>query len=331
MSAGRSLAALLAGLAAFGLAVRLGDWQASYLAAWLGLLALPLGALPLAAGLDALAPRGFLSLRPSLRRCLGLMPVAALLALPLVGVVPALYPFAGGTPAATPLAEIWLTTPFFAARIVAALALWVWLCLRVAAGRGPVALVLGLHAVLATLVSFDLVTALDPRLGSSLIGLLMMVAWSGAALAAALLVLPPGKRPEAGLLPLALLLAAWVFLHFVQFFVVWSANLPAEVSWYLARGGLLGRALSVAGGAVAVFAALLTLRPGPWTTRVLAGLALVVHGAEMAWLVTPASRGGFVVTGQDGLAGFAVAFLALGLASHPALRHPARLAPERPA
>ena len=44
--------------------VLLGDWQACYLAAWLCLLALPLGALPLVAGLDALAPERFAILRP---------------------------------------------------------------------------------------------------------------------------------------------------------------------------------------------------------------------------------------------------------------------------
>ena len=311
MTAARPLLRLAAGLAALALAVLLGDWQAGYLAAWLTLLALPLGALPLVAGLDALAPERFAILRPALVGGLRLMPVAALLALPLIAVVPVLYPFATGTPAATPLAAIWTTPPFLAARLVAALALWLWLGRRAAAGRGPAALVLGLHAVLATLVSFDLITALDSRLGSSLIGLLMLVAWSGAALAAALLVT---RRPEAGLLPLALLTATWAFLHFVQFLVVWSANLPAEVSWYLARGGLLGRGLSLAGGTAALLAAALTLRPGPWTTRAVAALTLAVHAGEMAWLVTPAARGAFVVTGPDVLAGLGVAAVAAGLA-----------------
>ncbi|MFD1283231.1 hypothetical protein, partial [Methylobacterium goesingense] len=261
MSAGRPLLLLVAGLAALGLAIRLGDWQAGYLAGWLALLSLPLGALPLVAALDAVAPERFASLRPALAACLRLMPVAAILALPLGAVVPALYPFATGSPAATPLAAIWLTLPFLAARLATAHALWLWLCRRVAAGRGPVALWLGLHAVLATLLSFDLITALDPRLGSSLIGLLTMAAWSGAAIASALLV-TPARGPEAGLLPLAVLTAAWAFLHFVQFLVVWSANLPAEVAWYLARGGLLGRGLGLAGGAAALLAAALTLRPG---------------------------------------------------------------------
>lgn len=256
-----ALLPILTGLAALGLAVRLGDWQVSYLAAWLCLAALPLGALPLLVGLDALAPKRFAPLRPTLLRALRLMPAVALLALPLGAVVPALYAFARGAPAPTPLAAVWLTTPFLLVRLAAALALWIWLCRRATRPGYPLALVLGLHAVLATVLSFDLVTALDPRLASSLVGLLVMVSWSGLALAAA--ILWTSSRPEAGAVPLALLLAAWAFLHFVQFLVVWSANLPAEASWYLARGGLLGRAFSLAGGAAALAAAALTLRPGP--------------------------------------------------------------------
>lgn len=310
-----ALPLILAGLAALGLGVLLGEWQAAYLAAWLCLLALPLGALPLVVALDALGPARAasttVSLRPALLRCLGLMPVAALLGLPLLAVVPDLYPFARGAPASTPLAAFWLTVPFVLARLAVALALWVWLCRRAARPGYPAALVLGLHAVLATLVSFDLVTALDPRLGSSLIGLLMMVSWSGLALAAAILRTP--ARPESGAVPLALLMATWAFLHFVQFLVVWSANLPAEVSWYLARGGFLGRALSLAGGAVALLAAALTLQPGPWATRAVAALALAVQAAGLAWFVTPAARGAFVVTLPDALAGLGLACLAAGL------------------
>ena len=33
-----------------------------------------------------------------------------------------------------------------------------------------------------------------------------------------------------------------VVFIFVQFLIVWSANLPPEVAWYFARGGWVGRA-----------------------------------------------------------------------------------------
>ncbi len=264
-------------------------------------------------GLDALAPERFGPLRPALLRALGLMPVTALLALPLGAVVVDLYPFAKGAPAPTPLAAVWLTTPFVLTRLAAALALWIWLCRRAARPEPPLALVLGLHAVLATVLSFDLVTGLDPRLASSLVGLLVMGSWSGLALAAAILRTP--DRPEAGAVPLALLLAAWPSCTSCS--SSWSGRRtsPAEASWYLARGGLLGRALALSGGAAALLAAGLTLRPGSWATRAAAALALAVQVAGLAWWVTPAPRGAFVVTVPDILAGFGLAAVAVGLAT----------------
>ena len=59
--------------------------------------------------------------------------------------------------------------------------------------------------------------------------------------------------------------------------------------------------------------AALTLRPGPWATRAVAALALAVQAAGLAWFVTPAARGAFVVTLPDALAGLGLACLAAGL------------------
>ncbi len=38
-----------------------------------------------------------------------------------------------------------------------------------------------------------------------------------------------------------MLLAIWGFVHAAQYLTVWSANLPEEARWYLARDGALGR------------------------------------------------------------------------------------------
>lgn len=314
----RTLLFAVAGLAALGLAGLVGGWAltaAVYRAAWLALLALPLGALPLVLAFDRVPAQA--PLRPALHRLLALMPAAALLALPVLVTVPLLGPLAPAAGPETPLARVWLMPGLVIARLVAALVLWLWLCARAGrlGGRGA-ALALVLHAVLATLVAIDLVTALDPRLASTLLGVLIQVAWSGSALAAALLI-ARAERPD-GLTALAVLLALWAFLHFVQFLVVWSANLPAEVAWYLARGGLAGRGLAVCGGLVVVLGAALTLRPGPAATRVLAGLVLGLHAAEMLWFVTPALRGGFTLGLTEILGG--LGFVGLALASRPAGR-----------
>lgn len=315
-----------------------GGWRgaaSSYLAAWLVLLALPVGALPVTIVAERFGKRvrerGGIEMLAGLRRLMALMPVAALLGLPVLAAVPVLYPWVGAA-ARTPLAAYWFTTPFFAARVIAYLAAWTWLSIRFARpfdepGEGRTVPAVGLHAVVGTLFTTDVIASLDPRLDSTLLGLLVMTAWSGLAFAAAILLAweepePVGRgrtAPGRGrLVPLAVLLGLWAFMHFVQFLIVWSANLPPEVAWYFARGGSLGRGLSIGAGAVVVLAGLATLRPGRPTTRVLAGAALAVHALEMFWLVTPALRDRFVLRPADGFAALAVACLAAAL--HPLLR-----------
>ncbi|MDP4024708.1 hypothetical protein Q8W71_18940 [Methylobacterium sp. NEAU 140] len=329
----RPLLLAAAGLAALALCVFVAGWRGaagSYLAAWLVLLALPVGAMPITVVAERFGERvrarGGVEMLAALRRLMGLMPAAALLGLPVLAMGPLLYPWADAPPR-TPLAALWFTAPFFAARVIAYLAAWTWLCLRFAKaydapGEARTVPAVGLHAVVATLFVIDVIAALDPRLDSALLGLLVPTAWSGLAFAAAILLAweepePIGRGrtvPGRGrLIPLVVLLSLWAYMHFVQFLIVWSANLPPEVSWYFARGGALGRGLALAGGAVVALAGLATLRPGRVITRWLAGAALCVHALEMSWLVTPALRDRFVIRWSDALAALALAALAAAL------------------
>ena len=342
-----SLAVLGSGLLALGVVA--GGWRGaagSTLAAWLAALALPVGALPVTVVAERFGrrvrERGGVEMLGALRRLMALMPAVALLGLPVAAAGPLLYPWTTAVPR-TELAALWFTPPFFAARVFAYLAAWTWLCVRFAnpfdePGEGRTVPAVALHAVAGTLFVADVVASLDPRLDSALMGMLVLTAWSGLAFSAAILLAweepePVGRGrtvPGRGrLIPLVVLLALWAYMHFVQFLIVWSANLPPEVSWYHARGGPAGRALAVAGGAVVALAGLATLRPGRVITRALAAAALGVHVLEMFWLVTPALRDRFVIRGSDALA-------ALGLACLVAALHPvlaplvARLTPAGP-
>ena len=329
----RSIATLLLGLGALALAVLAGGSRgaaASYLAAWLALLAFPVGALPIAIVMECFGlrrhDRGEGELSKALRRLVGLMPVAAFLGLPVLLAVGRIYPWIDAAPA-TPLAAVWFTLPLFTLRVIVYLAAWIWLAARFAiptdvADDGRTISGVALHAVVGTLAITDLVGSLDHRLGSSLEGLLVLTAWSGLALAAAILLAPEEPTPigrgravpgQDRLVPLVVLLSLWAFLHFVQFLIVWSANLPQEVLWYLARGGWLGRALASLGGAVVLLGALATLRPGRPTTRVLAAVVVVLHAVEMFWFVTPALRDRFVIRWSDAFAAMAVGCLAVAL------------------
>lgn len=329
----RPLVLAVAGLLALGLAILAGGPRAaagSCLAAWLVLLALPVGALPVTVVAERFGrkvrERGGVEMLAALRRLMGLMPAAGLIGLPVLAASLTLYPWMAGPPK-TALAAVWFTAPFFLARGILYLAAWTFLCLRFARpfdepGEGRTVPAVALHAVIGTLFAIDVVAALDPRLDSALLGLLLMTAWSGLAFAAAVLLAweepePIGRGrvvPGRGrLIPLVVLLGLWAYMHFVQALIVWYANLPQEVAWYAARGGWTGRALAVAAGLVAVLAGLQTLRPGRVTTRALAGAALLVHALEMYWLVTPALRDRFVLRWSDALAAVAVACLAAAL------------------
>lgn len=324
---------VILGAGALAVALSTGNLKgvaSSCLAAWLVLLALPVGALPVTVVAERFGKkvreRGGVEMLAALRRLMTLMPAAALIGLPVLAASLLLYPWMHEPPR-TALASYWFTRPFFLVRCVAYLAAWTWLCWRFARpfdapGEGRTVPAVALHAVVGTLFALDVVAALDPRLDSALLGLLLMTAWSGLAFAAAVMLAweepePIGRGravPGRGrLIPLVVLLGLWAYMHFLQALIVWSANLPEEVAWYSARGGWMGRSLAVASGVVASLAGLATLRPGRVITRALAAAALIVHALEMFWLVTPALRDRFVLRLSDGLAALAVACIAAAL------------------
>ncbi|MGY2051725.1 hypothetical protein [Methylobacterium sp. JK268] len=311
----------------------------SYLAAWLVLVSLPAGALPLLMGLE-LAGFAAEPMAASLRRLLGLLPVAAILLVPILLNLGGLYGGGRGPAPRTALAAIWFTPAFFTLRSLLYLAVWLWLAEtfrrapidlgleQAAARRRRAALGMVLHAVLGTLAAEDWVQSVDPGLASTAFGLLVMTIQAGLALSAAALVaarassgrpLRDNRMAAAFADPMLVLLACWGFVHVVQYLVVWSGNLPEEARWYIDRGGALARVGAVAALAT-VLLALLVLLPRrvvgrPAALVGVAVLVLAVHGAEIFWLVTPGFRGAFRVTLSDILALVGVVGVAVGLSS----------------
>jgi hypothetical protein len=88
----------------------------------------------------------------------------------------------------------------------------------------------------------------------------------------------------------------WAYITFFQFFIIWMANRPESVSWYLHRIGSPW-------GEIAVFlifahfvAPLLVLLPyrikrNPRALVLVAGWILVVHYIHMHWIVVPSAPG----------------------------------------
>lgn len=308
---------LLAAMALLGVGV-----MPSYLAAWLLWMALPLGALPLVMAMELMGVRGW-ALLPILRRMLLLLPVGAVLAIPVMLGVGGLY----GRPG---LPAWWMQAPFLLGRMSAMLAVWVVLAFLfsrapAAPRRGLAVVGLMLHLVLGSLAALDWVMSLDAGLGSSAFGVVVMAGQAATALCAAAFLLAlstdgPAVPSEVPPLMIGFLLV-WMFVQFIQYLVVWSANLPAEIVWYSVR--------TAGWGAVAVWTCVACALLGlslllpyavarvPVVMAAVAAMLLLAHGVLLLWTVLPPFRGGLVPGWADAPAlaalGGLAAFLMLTL------------------
>ena len=320
----------------------------SYLGAWLFLLALPLGALPILMALELLdGPET--ALTAPLRRLAAVMPFAAVLAVPVLLRLGSLYPSLSSDRPGLP--GWWMTDLGFVLRTIVFLLAWTALSLvfsrpdtgrRLDARRPFLAgLGLALHPVMATLAAFDWVQEVEPSFVSSALGLLLIAAQCSIAVSLAVLMALVGRpEPEASHAPssgrrdlaatrhvaathhvataLAVLLGAWGFMVFTQYLVVWSANLPKEVVWYQHRSAGIGLPAEYGAGILCALAlAALLPRASARRAGVVAWVAaalLVMHGVEMLWLVTPAFRSAFTLTLADIVAVAAAAGLGIGTA-----------------
>lgn len=229
------------------------------------------------------------------------VPLVALLAVPVLLSLDRLYPWALAGEDPSILAEpraAWLTPGFFQWRAALVLGLWLALAFLIArAGhhRRLSAFGLALLVPSAALAAQDWVMSRDPYWLGSLQGLALFVEQLAVALAAAVLAMlsrqgMPARSHARGLERAVLTLAvATMWLWFIQFVVVWAADLPAEAAWYLRRTegwawlklGVLVPALSAA--------ITLTAPPGSGALRLGAACALLLvqHAGHLLWLLRP--------------------------------------------
>jgi len=229
------------------------------------------------------------------------MPLILLLGLPLAFGLDQLFPWADGSVELRPQQQEFLNPGFFLARSAlyllgsSAIALWL---VRTRNSRRASMIGLALLMPIVTFAAYDWVMSRDPQWWSSLFGFAFAINQLLAALAGAILVtLLRLERTttarmlslERALLTLALL-TIWTW--FGQFIIVWLANLPHEVSWYLRRSA--ERSLALLGFAyVAVIIAVIILVPTGvqrWTMILGSALVLAYHLMHMAWVVQPAVR-----------------------------------------
>lgn len=298
------LGAAAVAAALFAPPVLLESWLPAFLF-WTGLSVGALGALAIGHLLseDWLRP-----VRAPLEAAARCLPLLALMALPVLAGLEALYPWAappegGGPPALPGPRAAWLSPWPFRLRAGLVLALWAGLAWVLARpGRRPdrrlAALVLALLLPSVSVVAQDWALSRDPAWFGSLQGFAVWVEGMAAALAAAALAslarreMPAGSRGAGEALERALLALglAVVWLWFVQFVVVWMADLPAEAGWYLRR---VERGWDVVKLGLAVPALLLALalaappRHRPWRMAAVCVLLLLAHLAHLWWVVRP--------------------------------------------
>ena len=307
----------------------------SYLADWMFWSSLPLGALPVVMLLDMAAPDAGFGLEPALRSLLWLTPLAGLLLIPVLVRPAELFGWASGHGFTTPFGHDWMTHGAFITRSIIYFTLWSFLALLFVvpptAGtmnrrRGVAAIGLFIYALSATLAAIDWVMAVEPDWSSPELGIVVISAQATIAVSLAVLLAGETWRstaPEAAAAFLLIVAAGWIFMQFMQFLVIWSADKPTEITWFLHRDNALGRAaawIGFIGGFVVPLLQLLSPRNRrrPIVLPTMAVLLLCVQALGMLWQVTPSVRHHFTISFMDvlelaGIGGIVLgAYLAIG-------------------
>jgi hypothetical protein len=281
-------------------------WLAA-LSSWIGW---PLGCIALLLAHTLTGGRWGDTIRPQLLAGIGTLPLLVPALLPMVFVLPVLYPWWHPDTALHLDNGFYLNRPFAVARAIIYLVAWygtataTMLALRFWRIPPAVAVIgLLLLGLTASFAAIDATMSLDPHFSSSDYG--MMAAAEAGLLALSVCVLlatigPPLSADELNDLGRLLqgLLVLWAYLDFVQLLIVSQGDLPHEAPWYVERTSHGWGALSaiVAFGHFLLPFFVLLWPPLRRSSRVLgatAALLIVMELLRAWWLVLPAGHRGF--------------------------------------
>lgn len=214
----------------------------------------------------------------------------------------------------------YLNLPFFTARAAIYFAIWLALAfflnrwslrqdqtadrqftkrMRVLSGPGMVLLVFTI-----TFASIDWFMSLDPEWSSTIYGFLFLAAWSLSALAFTVAVMAALAKDEPmasvvaqlhfhdlGKLLLALVML-WSYFAFSQFLIIWSANLPEEIRWYLPRihgawGAIALAVIVLHFGFPFLFLLSRSFKRNAGKLVIVAVLILAMRLIDMFWVIVP--------------------------------------------
>jgi hypothetical protein len=296
----------------------------SYLTAWTFALSIAVGALIFLMMGHAIEARWTIVFQRFTEAIAGTLPVLAVLFVPIAVAADWLYPWI--TPAVTdPEAASrlahkapYLNLPFWSIRATVYFALWIAigeLLVRwsARATRDPAALLrartlsaVGFPAVglTFTFAAFDWLMSLTPLWYSTIFGLLY---WSGGFVAALSLIaviaraarrvpavaasVHAGHTGALGRMMFAFLVF-WGYMEFAQGLIIWIADKPDEVPWYVARGAQAWGgvfAVLIVGHFAAPFFALLSrpLKRRPTLLAIAGAWLVAMHYVDVYWLVMP--------------------------------------------
>jgi hypothetical protein len=263
-------------------------------------------------------------LRRQLEAAARLVPIMGVFFIPIVFGLRTLYPWARpDTVAADAILQakqVYLNVPFFILRAGFYFAVWAaigglltyWSLEQDERGEEPAgrrmqAISAGgliLYVLTMSFASVDWLMSLEPHWYSTIFSILVISGQGLSAVAVAIVVLAalsreksiadvavPARFHDLGNLMLMLLMV-WAYVSFSQFLVIWSANLPEEIPWYVHRIGdgwqWMGVGLVVFHFAIP-FALLLSRKTKRIRGRLVkvAVSILVMRAVDLFWIVGP--------------------------------------------
>jgi len=331
---GGRLVGLSAAVAAVGLGLTAlgGTWDpkralGAYLVAFVYWLGIALGALILLGAFHAAKARWPVVLRRFLETIPQVIPLFAVLFIPIALGAKTLFVWADPHGLTGELAHAvhhkapYLNLPFFLVRAAVYFAVWIGVAHLLRSwsvrqdGQGGHALTLKQRrlgagalpflALTLSFASFDWMMSLDPRFFSTIFGVYWF-AGSFMGAFAVLIVAAAATRADPNQFGhhlnadhvhslgkfLLAFTAFWAYIAFSQFMLIWIANVPEEVPWYMLRTsggwGAVGIFLAVGHFLVPFFLLLSRdLKRSAPRLAVVAGWLLLVHWVDVYWVVMP--------------------------------------------
>jgi hypothetical protein len=297
----------------FGAMLAPKDFAHAWAAALIYWLGWPLGSLGLVLVHALTGGRWGLAIRPQLAAGIATLPLVLPALVPMLLLRHALYPWTHASQAALLANRFYLNEPFFFARLVLYLIVWLALALGVLramrhdkpdvelARLAPGGLILLVLTVTFSAIDFTL--SMEPHFKSSIYGMLAASTDLLLALSVAVMSLAFKGRPlkretvrDLGRLLFALLIL-WAYLDFMQLLIVWNSNLPDEAGWYAKR--LVGEWGTLAVGVAALHFLLpfllLIFAPVQRSQATIGSLAALLVFMEILrswWIVLPAAARG---------------------------------------